>query len=223
MADAIQRQAIGELRDELGDLLLQVVFHAQMAREAGKFDFDDVAHAISSKMIRRHPHVFGEERIDTAAAQTVAWEDHKAAERTDAANARGEPPSVLDGVALAMPALMRAEKLLRRAARLGFEWPANAPAYFKIEEELAEIKKEESHSANPERLAEEAGDLLFACVALIRRLGVDAEAALRAANAKFERRFRRVERLAPPSPGLAELQRLWREVKKEEEAVVAGD
>src|SRR5437660_834031 len=134
VADAVSRGAMPELRDELGDLLLQVVFHAQMADESGHFTFYDVANSISNKMIQRHPHVFGEERIDSAAAQTKAWEEHKAAERAAQAAGRGETASVLDGVALGLPALLRAEKLQKRAARVGFEWPDPAPALVKIDE-----------------------------------------------------------------------------------------
>jgi MazG family protein len=216
VADAVSRNAMPELRDELGDLLLQVVFHAQMADEAGHFSFSDVANSISNKMIDRHPHVFGEDRIDSAAAQTKAWEEHKAAERATKAAARGEMASVLDGVALGLPALLRAEKLQKRAARIGFEWPEPTPALVKIDEELSEIKEEIKTGSEPERIGDEVGDLLFACVALARGLGVDPEAALRDANAKFERRFRRVERLAPADAHLAQLERLWRRVKDEE-------
>jgi MazG family protein len=213
VADAIARDSMEDLREELGDLLLQVVFHAQMAREAGSFDFADVADAISSKMIARHPHVFGEERVDTAEAQTRAWEEHKAAERERAAAERGEAPSVLDGVALGLPALMRAEKLQKRAARIGFAWPDPAQPILKIEEELSEIKEELGSGARPERLAEEVGDLLFAAVALARGLGVDAEAALRDANRKFEGRFRRVEARAPKGASLEALEDLWNKMK----------
>jgi MazG family protein len=216
VADAIDRGALADLRDELGDLLLQVVFHAQMADETGHFTFQDVANSISNKMINRHPHVFGEDRIDSAAAQTKAWEEHKAAERAAAATDRGHVASVLDGVALGLPALLRAEKLQKRAARIGFEWPDAAPALVKIDEELFEIKDEIKSGSDPERIGDEVGDLLFACVALARALGVDSEAALRSANAKFERRFRRVEQLAPGDAPLAELEAFWRQVKIEE-------
>jgi nucleoside triphosphate diphosphatase len=216
VADAIDRGALTDLRDELGDLLLQVVFHAQMADEAGHFTFRDVANSISNKMIKRHPHVFGEDRIDSAAAQTKAWEEHKAAERAAAATGRGDVASVLDGVALGLPALLRSEKLQKRAARIGFQWPDAAPALVKIDEELSEIKDEIKSGSDPERIGDEVGDLLFACVALARALDVDPEAALRAANAKFERRFRRVEQLAPSDAPLAPLEAFWRQVKIEE-------
>ena len=216
VADAIDRGALADLRDELGDLLLQVVFHAQMADEAGHFTFRDVANSISNKMIKRHPHVFGEDRINSAAAQTKAWEEHKAAERAAAASGRGDVPSVLDGVALGLPALLRAEKLQKRAARIGFQWPDAAPALVKIDEELSEIKDEIKSGSDPERIGDEVGDLLFACVALARALDVDPEAALRSANAKFERRFRRVEQLAPAGAPLAALETFWRQAKIEE-------
>ncbi|MFO1059273.1 MAG: nucleoside triphosphate pyrophosphohydrolase [Dongiaceae bacterium] len=215
VADAIARGAMDDLRDELGDLLLQVVFHAQMAGEAGLFAFSDVANAISTKMIARHPHVFGEERVDTAEAQTRAWEEHKAAERARAAAERGETPSVLDGVALGLPALMRAEKLQKRAARIGFEWPGPAQPLLKIEEELSEIKQEIESGGEQERIAEEVGDLLFAAVALARSLAVDPETALREANRKFEKRFRQVETRAPEGAPLSALQDLWIEAKND--------
>ncbi len=220
VADAVSRGAMPELRDELGDLLLQVVFHAQMAGEAGYFSFVDVANSILNKMIDRHPHVFREDRIDSAAAQTKAWEEHKAAERAALAAARGEVASVLDGVALGLPALLRAEKLQKRAARIGFAWPNSAPALVKIDEELSEIKEEIKSGSDPERIGDEVGDLLFACVALARGLGVDPEAALRAANAKFERRFRRVEQLAPEAPTLGQLEACWQAAKEEEKQIV---
>ena len=216
VADAIDRGALDDLREELGDLLLQVVFHAQIADEAGHFTFGDVVNSISNKMITRHPHVFGEDKIDSAAAQTKAWEEHKAAERAAAATGRGDVASVLDGVALGLPALLRSEKLQKRAARIGFEWPDAAPALVKIDEEVSEIKDEIKSGSDPERIGDEVGDLLFACVALARALDVDPEAALRAANAKFERRFRRVEQLAPGDAPLADLEAFWRQVKIEE-------
>jgi ATP diphosphatase len=219
VADAIERRDMPALKDELGDLLLQVVFHAQMAREAGRFDFAEVAAGISEKMIRRHPHVFGDVAIETADAQTVAWEDHKENERRAKAAAEGRAASVLDGVATGLPALMRALKLQRRAARVGFDWPDTRDVFLKIDEELTEIKDEFGDSSAPERLLDEVGDLLFAVVNLARHLDVDPEAALRHANAKFEHRFRDVEaRLAeagrsPADARLDELERLWQQVK----------
>lgn len=219
VADAIQRQDWQELKGELGDLLLQVVYHAQMAQEAGLFDFDAVAHAIADKMIRRHPHVFGEACIDSAEAQRRAWEEAKAAER-----AQKGAGSVLDGVPLALPALARAEELQRRAASIGFDWPQAEAILDKIQEELTELRAALHTRETRERLAEELGDLLFAVVNLARRLEVDAEDSLRAANAKFERRFRAVESRArargcdPARLDLIVLDALWDEVKREERA-----
>ncbi|MDW8341225.1 MAG: nucleoside triphosphate pyrophosphohydrolase [Geminicoccaceae bacterium] len=217
VADAIRREDWGELEGELGDLLLQVVYHAQMAQEAGLFDFDAVAHGIADKMIRRHPHVFGEARIEDAAAQRRAWEEAKATERA----AKGEG-SVLDGVPLALPALARAEELQRRAARIGFDWPEAAPILDKIDEELRELRASLRAREERARLAEELGDLLFAVVNLARRLEIDAEAALADANAKFERRFRALEARAransgdPARLGLDALDALWEAIKREE-------
>ncbi len=219
VADAIERQDMAALKDELGDLLLQVVFHAQMAREAGSFDFEAVAAAIAEKMIRRHPHVFGDVTIETADAQTAAWEDHKEHERRTKASAERRLPSVLDGVAAGLPALMRAIKLQRRAARVGFDWPNTPDVFLKIDEELSEIKTELSEIPSESRLLDEVGDLLFAVVNLARHLEVDPEAALRHANGKFERRFRQVEdQLAaagrdPADASLDELEALWQRAK----------
>lgn len=201
--DAIRRGDMAELKDELGDLLLQVVFHARMAEEAGLFDFDAVATAIADKMERRHPHLFG------AADQGGhhLWEQIKAEER----GARGHE-SALDGIAGALPALMRAEKLQKRAARTGFDWPDPSGARAKIDEELAEVEA----AAGPDERAGEIGDLLFATVNWARKLGVDPEVALRAANVKFERRFRAMEAeagIAFPTLGLEAQEELWQKVK----------
>ena len=201
--EAIRRGDMAELRDELGDLLLQVVFHARMAEEAGNFDFDDVAGATADKMERRHPHLFG------AADQGGhhLWEKIKAEER----DAKGHA-SALDGVALALPALLRAEKLQKRAARTGFDWPDPSGARAKIDEELAEVEAAASHDER----AEEIGDLLFAMVNWARKLGVDPETALRAANAKFERRFRAMESEAGEAFASLDLEaqeKLWQRVK----------
>jgi len=184
VADAIQRGDMAELKDELGDLLLQVVFHARMAEEAALFAFDDVANAISDKMERRHPHIFG----DRAEGGHYLWEQIKAEERA----AKGQldaPSSTLDGVALGLPALLRAEKIQKRAARTGFDWPDHSGARAKIDEELAEIEA----AVSPAEREEEIGDLLFAVVNWARKLGIEPETALRAATAKFERRFRAME------------------------------
>lgn len=193
VADAIARGDIADLRDELGDLLLQVVFHARIAEEAGHFDFTAVAAAISDKLVRRHPHVFGDQGKISAATQSASWESLKAAERAANAAAKGRPESVLDGVPLPFPALLRAYKLQRRAARVGFDWPELAPVAAKVEEEWAELTAEIDNAGDQARLTEEVGDLLFAVVNLARHLEIDPEAALRAGNAKFERRFRAVE------------------------------
>ncbi|MEC9216030.1 MAG: nucleoside triphosphate pyrophosphohydrolase [Pseudomonadota bacterium] len=193
VADAIARGDIADLRDELGDLLLQVVFHARIAEEAGHFDFTAVAAAISDKLVRRHPHVFGDQGKISAATQSASWESLKAAERAANAAAKGRPESVLDGVSLPFPALLRAYKLQRRAARVGFDWPELAPVAAKVEEEWAELTAEIDNAGDQARLTEEVGDLLFAVVNLARHLEIDPEAALRAGNAKFERRFRAVE------------------------------
>ena len=195
VAEAIEQHDMAALKDELGDLLLQVVFHARMAEEAGLFDFDAVAGAISDKMVRRHPHVFGGETVEGAAAQTRAWEETKAAERAARAG-HGQHAGrhgALDGVTSGLPALTRALKLQRRAARVGFDWPEARQVFDKIDEEVAEIKQELELGAALERLEDEIGDLLFVAVNLARHLAVDPESALRRANAKFEHRFRVME------------------------------
>ena len=193
VAEAIEQNDLEALKDELGDLLLQVVFHARMAEEDRHFDFEAVAEAISDKMVRRHPHVFGDVLVDSAAAQTRAWEDTKAAERA-AKRTDGKTESALDGVTVGLPALTRAVKLQRRAARVGFDWPEALQVFEKIDEEIAEIKQEIYDGGAPERLEDEIGDLLFVAVNLARHLDVDPESALRRSNAKFERRFRSMER-----------------------------
>ena len=216
VADAIERGDHAQLCDELGDLLLQVVFHAQMAREAGLFEFEDTVRAISAKLRRRHPHVFAEEKIGSAAEQTRAWESHKARERS----ASGADPSALDDVPLALPALMRAAKLGKRAARAGFDWPDWRGAREKITEELAELDDAQVSAPGGEGVSAEIGDLLFAVVNLARHLGVDPEDALRTSNARFSRRFRHVEQQARQSGrsleemDLAALDALWTAAKK---------
>lgn len=215
VADAIERQDMAALKDELGDLLFQVVFHARMAEEAGHFRFDDVAEAIADKMERRHPHVFGDAEIASVATQNEAWEAHKAAERQE----RGTANSVLDGIALALPALLRAAKVSRRAARIGFDWPDADSVIDKIDEELEELE-DEIEDGNRAVLEEEMGDLLFAAANLARKLDIEPETALRRATAKFERRFRRVETLAQErgvGPDLDALEALWQKVKAGEE------
>ncbi len=196
VADAIEQSDMQSLKGELGDLLLQVVFHAQMAFEAGHFKYADVVHAVSEKMIVRHPHVFGDVSIEDADAQTRAWEDQKAAERAAKAVESGREVSVLDDVARGLPALMRAEKLQKRAARVGFDWPTVEPVFDKVREELDEVAVEIERGSDPARLEDELGDVLFTCVNLARKLGTDPETALRRTNAKFERRVRDVETFA---------------------------
>jgi ATP diphosphatase len=219
VADAIARGDMDELRDELGDLLLQVVFHAQMAGEGGLFDYEAVAASISDKMIRRHPHVFGDETIATAKAQTGAWERQKEKERAEKAARHGHEPSALDGVSVALPAQTRAVKLARRAARIGFDWPDRPAVLAKLEEEIAELRQEIENGADADRLEDELGDVLFSVANLARHLDIDPEAALRRTNAKFEHRFRHVERRlreAGRRPGEATLEEMdgyWEEAK----------
>jgi nucleoside triphosphate diphosphatase len=219
VADAIEREDLGALREELGDLLLQVVYHAQMAHETGAFGFADVAAAVADKMVDRHPHVFGDARIATAEAQTVSWEARKAAERAAKA-ADAAPAGALDGVARALPALLRAEKIQKRAARVGFDWKETGPVIDKIEEELGELRAElEAGMVDQARLTDELGDVLFAVANLARHCKIDPEGALRATNDKFERRFRHIERrLAeagrrPGDASLKEMEALWQEAK----------
>ena len=228
VADAIARGDMRHLKDELGDLLFQVVFHAQLASEAHEFDFDAVAGAICDKLLRRHPHVFGAGGPMTQAEQSAAWEEIKAGERSAAGNGRH---SHLDGVPLALPALMRAFKLSKRAARVGFDFEHASQTADKVAEELEEVREAAAQSertngardpAGAAVIFEEVGDLLFAAANLARKLDVDAEAALRSANAKFERRFRGMESLAAQRGEVfAELkleaqERLWLEVKRGE-------
>lgn len=228
VAEAITNGDKAELKDELGDLLFQVVYHARMAQEDGDFDVRDVAGAITEKMLRRHPHVFGSASVSDADAQTRAWEDSKAKERAAKAEADGRVPSVLDGVSVAYPALMRAVKLQKRAVRVGFDWPDSAQVIDKIEEELGELKHELASGAIPDRVEDEMGDLLFTVVNLARHLGVDPETALRRTNGKFERRFRAVEAAlaaedrTPLDASLDEMERIWIATKLKEHAEVAA-
>ncbi|MEQ8664154.1 MAG: nucleoside triphosphate pyrophosphohydrolase [Rhodospirillales bacterium] len=222
VADAIERGDMADLRAELGDLLLQVVFHARMAEEDGHFDADAVADGIADKMIKRHPHVFAAEgdsgAIDDAAAQTLAWENQKAAERAERAAKHGREPSILDDVAVGLPALTRALKLQKRAARVGFDWADVRLVMEKHKEELGELEAE-LDGADPARLADEVGDLLFTCVNIARQLGIDPETALRDGNAKFERRFRQLEHdvkasgREPEAMSLDELEEAWQDAK----------
>lgn len=221
VADAIARGEMGELKEELGDLLLQVVFHAQMAAEQGEFVFEEVAQAISDKMVARHPHVFGDADARDVEFQTEAWEKQKSAER----EAKGQGESVLDGVALALPALMRAEKLQKRAARIGFDWPNVRNVIAKVQEELLELQEALAEDAQDEaHIHEEIGDLLFAVSNVARHTKADPEVLMRAANAKFERRFRYVEEslkklgVHHSSASLEQMETLWNEAKAKEKA-----
>ncbi len=215
VADAIERRRFDELKDELGDLLLQVVFHSQMATEAGLFGFDDVARAINDKMVRRHPHVFGEATTRDSATQTAEWEAIKAAERK--ASDKGE--SLLDDVPVALPALKRAQKLQKRAATVGFDWPTADQVLDKVDEELAEVR-EAMAEGDADAVAEEIGDLIFVCTNLGRKMKVDVEAATRSANAKFERRFRHIEQTLEAQgrttidASLDEMEALWNDAKR---------
>jgi ATP diphosphatase len=228
VADAIDRDDPGDLRDELGDLLLQVVFHARMAEELGAFAFGDVVDAICDKMTRRHPHVFGDARVGNADAQTRAWEGHKRAERDAAGH---DDRSALAGIARGLPEWQRALKLQQRAARVGFDWPGPEPVIAKLHEEIDEVRVEFAAIAADagdelarDRLEDEIGDLLFVCANIARHARVDPGSALRRANAKFERRFRAMERLAAGDGAvlaglpLEAQDRYWDRAKDEERA-----
>jgi tetrapyrrole methylase family protein/MazG family protein/ATP diphosphatase len=214
VADAIERGDLADLKDELGDLLLQVVFHSRIAQEQGLFDFDDVARAITEKMIRRHPHVFAEQSYRDVKEQTAAWDAIKAAERAGKNRASG----LLDDVPTGLPGLTRAVKLTKRAARVGFDWPDVQQVLAKLREELAELEVEiEAHDTD--KMREELGDLLFVCANLARKIDIDPEDAVRAANAKFTRRFAYIERglaergSSPQTSDLAEMDALWNEIR----------
>ena len=222
VADAIEREDFEDLKDELGDLILQPVYHAQMAAERGLFDIGDVIEAITTKLIRRHPHVFGEDAAASAGGAKAKWEEIKADERAErAAKRAGAPGSILDDVPEALPALARAEKLSKRAASVDFDWPDWRQTLSKVEEELGEVSAA-AESAEQQKVAEEIGDLLFAAANLARKLGVDAEAALRDANLKFARRFRHVEARAREDgmpledAGLERLDGYWNEIRAAE-------
>jgi tetrapyrrole methylase family protein/MazG family protein/ATP diphosphatase len=217
VADAIERGDIADLKEELGDLLLQVVFHSRIAEEAGQFDFADVAAAISDKMVRRHPHVFEGVSYASAEAQTAGWEASKAAERA----AKGKNASLLDDIPAGLPAMTRAVKLTKRAARVGFDWPSTREVLDKLREELAELEAE-IDAADQAKAREELGDLLFVVANLARKLNVEPEDALRGANAKFARRFAFIERAlaakgsSPEQSDLAEMDALWDAAKAAE-------
>ncbi len=223
VVDAVERGERQDICDELGDLLFQVVFYSQIASEQGWADFPAVATAIADKLVRRHPHVFGEERIDSAAAQTRAWEMHKQSERQ--ARAAGMATGALAGVPLALPALSRAVKLQRRAARIGFDWRELSQVLAKVEEELEEVRAELGGDGTPQRLEHEIGDLLLAVSNLARHSGIDPESALRRANQRFESRFRYMEQqLAAGGQAMEQcppeqLELLWEEAKGAEKKI----
>ena len=210
------------LRDELGDLLLQTVFHARMAEEEGSFQFSDVVASVCDKMIRRHPHVFEGVTVADADAQTAAWEQQKEEERARKAAEKGEISSVLDGVTVSLPALLRAVKLQKRAARVGFDWPETLQVLDKMQEESTELVEAYQNGEEKARLQEEFGDLMFVMANLARHMKIDPEEALRDANAKFERRFKGVEKKleergkSPKESNLEEMDALWNAVKADE-------
>jgi tetrapyrrole methylase family protein/MazG family protein/ATP diphosphatase len=221
VADAIERGSLADLKEELGDLLLQVVFHSRMAEEQGAFDFAAVAEAINDKTVRRHPHVFGDARHRSSAEQTEAWEGIKVEERATKADARSK--SLLDDVPVGLPALTRAVKLSRRAARVGFVWPSAVEVLAKLHEEVAELEAEVA-AGDVDKARDELGDVLFVCANLARELDIDPEAALRGTNAKFMRRFRYIEAelaargSSPDASDLAEMDALWDAAKAAERA-----
>jgi ATP diphosphatase len=221
VADAIDRGDMADLRDELGDLLLQVVFHARMAQERGAFDFPGVVAAICDKMVRRHPHVFAGASVESAEAQLREWDAHKRREREESGDA---DTSALAGIPRGLPEWQRALKLQKRASRVGFDWSDPRPVLDKLAEEIAEVRHELDHGADMARLTDEIGDVLFVGVNLARLAKVDWSAALRGANAKFERRFRRMETLAAQEGrtldgmSLAEQDAYWDRAKAEEKS-----
>lgn len=221
VADAIERNNLDDLKEELGDLFLQVVFHSQIAQDSGHFSIQDVARSIVEKMVRRHPHVFGDTQIENAASQTTAWEAMKAQERARKSNADKQRASALDGVAVTLPALTRSEKLMKRAARTGFDWPTPDSIVEKLQEELDEVRQA-AEGSDPDHLEEEIGDVLIVAANLSRKYGINPEQALRKANLKFERRFRAMEALAQTdgqafdSLQLDAQEALWQRVKSEE-------
>ena len=218
VADAIEQDDMAELKNELGDLLFQVVFHSQLSSEQSLFDFNDVAEAISEKMIRRHPHVFGDEDMRGPEAQTIAWEAMKAEERASK-NETSTSTSALDGVARTLPALIRSQKLQKRAARVGFDWPDPSDILSKLEEETTELT-EAINNKDDLNIKEELGDMMFVMINLCRKLGFEAEDTLKDANRKFEDRFRAMEDLASkrgqnfPDLDLQQQEDLWQDVKK---------
>ncbi|WP_169569144.1 nucleoside triphosphate pyrophosphohydrolase [Sneathiella limimaris] len=226
VADAIAEKDMEELKSELGDLMFQTVFYAQMAKEEGHFEFKDVIEGINEKMIRRHPHVFGDKSIETAEAQTIAWEETKAIERAEKSKGKPVPQSALDGIAKTLPSLTRALKLQNRAARVGFDWPDIYPVFDKIQEELGEFREEVDLQSSKDRLEDEFGDILFAVVNLGRHMGLDPETALARTNRKFTTRFMQVEKTLQETgksienSSLEEMDEIWTQVKTQEKKAI---
>ncbi len=221
VAETIEQNDMAALKSELGDLLFQVVFYARLAEEQKLFDFDDVVEAINEKMVRRHPHVFGDQKKALASSDIAGqWERLKDEEKKEAP--KGQPDSVLDGVPLSLPSLSRAIKLQNKAARVGFDWPSLAPVFDKMREELEELEMEIASGADPERIADEFGDVLFVMANVGRHLKLDPEQALRRANSKFVRRFQMIEALlrqdgrTPAQSDLEEMESLWQRAKENE-------
>jgi ATP diphosphatase len=217
VSDAITRNNMDDLRDELGDLLFQTVFHAQMADELGEFNFSDVVQSVCDKMTRRHPHVFADTKIKDSVAQTEAWEKQKASERRN----RGSQ-GVLSDIPIALPATMRALKLQQRAARVGFDWPDVKPIFDKLQEEIIELQNELKAEDNHANIENEMGDILFVCINLARKLNVSPEMALTRTNKKFTTRFKHIEVAlkskgkTPETSNLQEMEQLWRQAKSKE-------
>ena len=222
VAEAIDQGDMISLREELGDLLFQVVFYAQMAKEAGDFTYEEIVEGICDKLERRHPHVFGDLEVKDAEAQTKAWEQYKQQERDAKADKASKVSSIMDDIPHALPSLMRSMKLQRRAAKVGFDWQEINPVLDKIEEELAEVRYELEHGGDHKRLTHEIGDLIFACTNLARHAKINPEEAMRGINNRFEARFRRIEEMlaqqgrTPQDTNLDELDALWELAKKEE-------
>jgi len=220
VADAIARGDMDDLRDELGDLLFQVVFHAQMANENNSFTLDDVINGICDKMERRHPHVFGTDAQIAAGVQAGDWERHKERERSDKSKENNRKAGFLDGIAHTLPRLKRAQKLQARAARVGFDWPDLEPVFDKLDEEVAELKEAIETPDHDNHIADELGDILFVCTNLARKLNIDAESALERSNVKFERRFAYIEKclternISLDDADLDLMERYWVEAKE---------
>ena len=223
VADAIERNNLNDIKSELGDLLFQIIFYSQLAKEQEVFDFNDIAQAVSEKLIRRHPHVFADAKVKNAKEQTKEWEKIKKHEREEKAGKDSTHLSILDDVSRILPSLMRSEKLQRRAAKEGFDWPNIEDVMLKVREELDEVQQEiDADVQNKERIEDEIGDLFFSCINLSRHADVDTEQCLRKANLKFERRFRKLEQIANRRGSQInemttnELENLWKEVKLQE-------